>query len=663
MKTAQVIKLVPRRNVGIWVRVSTEFQAQGDSPLHHEARARERAEDKGWEVAQVYHLEAVSGKSILWHSETQRMLQDIKSGVISGLIVSKFARLVRNTRELLEITGIFRTHNAELISLDEPIDTTTSSGRLFVTVMSGLAEWEREEIASRVSASVPIRAKLGKPLGGPAPFGYRWEEKKMLIDTKEAPIRKLMYELFLEHRRKKTVARLLNAAGYKTRNGGKFSDTTVDRLLRDSSAKGLRRANYTCSVSNKKAWILKPESKWVFVPIEPIVSEEIWSKANQLLDAQRSKLSRSGTKAVHLFSGAFCGCGKKMYKPSNTRKYVCYTCRRKIEPEMLESVFLSCVESMFTLSNVGSLFARAHAELLEKRSLLKSIAQARDERRDEMDRLYQLYISGEFDEKELGRFYRPLKAQLQQYEGEIATLEGEIAALEYRSASPAVTVDEVRKIVGKWWPEASSDARRSFVESFVRKMEVQSNSIIVSFHCLGKPPKLGDVDFGPLALLCGLEVSMPIVLPKARQPQTLGEHLKHRRLELKLTQKEAGQQIGAASDVTYLHWEKDQTDPPFESLPAIMAFIGYDPFPQPKDLPEQLLAKRRKAGWSIRQAAAKLGVDPGTWGGWERGETILFLKHRQAVSQLLDLSPEVLDQAMRTRWNNSHGVTLAVAAA
>ncbi len=137
------------------------------------------------------------------------------------------------------------------------------------------------------------------------------------------------------------------------------------------------------------------------------------------------------------------------------------------------------------------------------------------------------------------------------------------------------------------------------------------------------------------------------------EPQTLGEHVRKRRLELSLTQKQAAERLGV-NPWTVLNWEKDHTEPPIESMPAIIRFLGYDPFPEPKSLAEHLLAKRRAMGWSIKEAARRLGVDEGTWGDWECGQTMLYRRHRELIARLLGLPSEEIHREMEGRWNRSH---------
>lgn len=468
------------KQVGIWIRVSTEDQARGESPEHHERRARLYAEAKGWQVREVYHLEAVSGKSVMGHLEAERMLKDIKSNHISGLIFSKLARLARNTRELLDFADIFNDCNADLISLQEAIDTSTPAGRLFYTMIAAMAQWEREEIASRVAASVPIRAKLGKPLGGQAPFGYRWEGSTMIVDPNEAPVRKLMYELFIKHRRKKAVARMLNEAGHRTRSGSKFSDTTVDRLLRDSTAKGVRRANYAKSLGDGKNWILKPESEWVLTPVEAIISEELWAQCNAILDESRDTRRKPSKTPTHLFSGVlFCHCGQKMYAGYNYPKYVCHDCRNKIGTDDLEDIFVEQLKEFFSSPvDINSYLSQADERLEEKLGLLNALINEEQTVRQQMDMVYKLYLDQTISSTGFGERYMPLEERHKQIDEQIPELQAEIDYMKIQYLSSDQILHEARDLYSRW-SEVAQEDKRTIVENVVEKITLGKEDISI----------------------------------------------------------------------------------------------------------------------------------------------------------------------------------------
>lgn len=476
------------KSVGIWIRVSTEDQVKGESPEHHERRARAYAESKGWSVKKIYRLEAVSGKSVMDRLEAKEMLEDIRVGNITGLIFSKLARLARNTRELLEFADLFRSYNADLISLQESIDTSTPAGRLFYTMIAAMAQWEREEIASRVAASVPIRAKLGKPLGGQAPFGYQWIDKKLIPDPKEAPIRKLIYELFLEHKRKKRVAAILNERGYRTRNDSKFSDTTINRLLRDPMAKGLRRSNYTKSLGTKKHWELKAKVDWVFTEVEAIVSEELWNKCNHILDEQSAKRTPPTRKPVYLFTGlVFCSCGGKMPVPSKSKNYFCSKCKNKIAMDDLEAIFHEQLKTfIFSPDEITKYFDKANQAIKEKEELLESLSKEAKKIREEMDQIIRLYLDKNISQEAVGTHYRPLEERLKQIDEQIPTLQGEIDFLKIQYISSDEVVNDAKDLYSHW-TSLGSEEKRQIVETITNKITISNEDINISLSSIPLP--------------------------------------------------------------------------------------------------------------------------------------------------------------------------------
>ena len=156
-----------------------------------------------------------------------------------------------------------------------------------------------------------------------------------------------------------------------------------------------------------------------------------------------------------------------------------------------------------------------------------------------------------------------------------------------------------------------------------------------------------------------IKISLNSLIPKPYdfEPKSLGEHLRKKRFELRLMQREVAEQLGV-NPWTILNWEKGHTEPPMASIPAIVRFLGYEPFPQPKTLAQHLLAKRREMGWSIKEAARVIGVDPTTWGNWECGQAILYHRHRALIAKTLGLSADALDRKMTRRWNQSHECAL-----
>jgi site-specific DNA recombinase len=479
-KKAKTAELEAKRAVGIWIRVSTEHQAEGESPEVHEHRARAFATAKGWEVREVYHLEAVSGKAVMGHAEAKRMLADVRRGHISALIFSKLARLARNTKELLEFADIFRQEGADLVSLQESIDTSTPAGRLFYSMIAAMAQWEREEIADRINASFSARAKMGKPIAAKMPFGYKVENDKIVIVPSEAPIRKLMFELFAQHKRIKHIIRIMNEAGHRTREGNLWTDTSVGRLLRDPSAKGQYRANFTIGRKKGKPSLNKPVEQWTIIPVEPIVSEELWDQCNRILEANPKKVNR-GKMPVQLFAGKVrCHCGRKMYVETRTSKYVCVDCLNKIPVVDLEAVYIEQLKGFFVSPEaIARHLEMADTHVLEKERVLSVLHDELTKVDVEIKRIYRLHMDEKLDGDSFVEFYNPLKARKAQLNEEIPRLQAEVDLIKINAMSADEIYREADTLYSRWPALEHADKIR-IIDSLVDGIAIGTDEIDIT---------------------------------------------------------------------------------------------------------------------------------------------------------------------------------------
>ena len=477
-----------KKRIGIWIRVSTEDQARGESPEHHEERARAYALAKGWDVAEIYRLEGKSGKSVLEYPESQKMLKDAESGRIEALIFSKLARLARNTKELIELSDRFQEIGVDMVSLQESIDTSTPAGRLLYTVIAALTQWEREEISERVAASVPIRAKLGKSTGGAAVFGYEWKENHLVPHPEEAPIRKKIYETYLKEQRVATTARVLSEAGYRTRKGAKFTAPTVERLIRDTTAKGVRIANRTKSLGEGKAWKLKPESEWVTTPVEPIVEEELWNQCNEILDRHKRKLGGKPKprKTSYLFTGyLFCHCGGVMRVSSNNRKkYVCQKCRNKIPVEDLEEIYRGELERFFvSTEEIDKQLQSAQLHAQSQSDLIKVLDKELASIEKQTDALIDLYSKGAINADSFAERNEPLQQRKAEIQTERNKLQGEADLLKIDLLNANLISEEGVKLSQRW-KKMDFREKRTLVETITGQITIGTEDIHIELYCL-----------------------------------------------------------------------------------------------------------------------------------------------------------------------------------
>jgi transcriptional regulator with XRE-family HTH domain len=136
---------------------------------------------------------------------------------------------------------------------------------------------------------------------------------------------------------------------------------------------------------------------------------------------------------------------------------------------------------------------------------------------------------------------------------------------------------------------------------------------------------------------CSLTLNSPKPPSKyyPKEINTLGDHIRKRRLDLGLLQREVAAKIGV-DEISICNWERQRTLPEIRFIAPIIEFLGYDPFPEPDSFPEKLKTYRMRMGLSQKKLAEKLGIDPSTIMNWERGKHKPVNTYQKLLDQIFE---------------------------
>lgn len=346
--------------VALYVRVSTEEQQEeGYSMEAQKNRCMSFIESQeSWHLSKIYADPGRSAKN-LDRPDVQKMIEGAKNNEFDVLVVYRLDRLVRSVLDLHQLLKIFDSYNVKFKSVTEAFDTTTATGRLFITLVGAMAEWERSNLGERVSFGMEQMTREGKWKGGHVGYGHMHIDGKMVVNEDEARIVRMMYDWYLSGMSDRKIASELRKRGIMTRGGAEWSESHVRYTLTNPKNKGdLRHGLY------------KEESKQFIVEdiYPPIVDESTFNRSMSVRDARRTSHSRQAT-SDHYFSGILtCArCGKSlvghMTKANGIRRknYVCIGKRHfecdmpSISERIIEHNFLKEIRRSIKNENINQI--------------------------------------------------------------------------------------------------------------------------------------------------------------------------------------------------------------------------------------------------------------------------------------------------------------------
>ena len=309
-----------RKRVAAYCRVSTDHEDQANSFESQQRYFRQYIErNPDWELYEIFADEGISGTNTKKRSEFKRMIACAKEGDFDLIITKEISRFARNTLDSIYYTRDLKKHGVGVIFMNDNINTLDGDAELRLAIMSSIAQEESRKTSERVKWGQKRRMEQGVVFGR-SMLGYDVKDGKMTINEDGAKIVRLIFHKFAnENKGTHVIARELREAGITPMRVKEWSNTVILRVIRNEKYCGdlVQMKTFTPDFLSHEKKYNRGEEEFVIIKDhhEPIVSRELFEKANRILDEK--SLTQEG-KAKHSnrypFSGKIkCGCCGSSY--------------------------------------------------------------------------------------------------------------------------------------------------------------------------------------------------------------------------------------------------------------------------------------------------------------------------------------------------------------
>ena len=355
MKKVKNKTTVVKKRCAIYTRKSSEEGLEQEfNSLHAQRDAGEAyinsQKHEGWVLMPDYYDDGGFSGGNVERPALQRLVRDVKAGLIDIVVVYKVDRLSRSLADFALLVDLFDKHEVSFVSVTQQFNTTSSMGRLTLNILLSFAQFEREVTSERIRDKFLRSKKKGMWMGGNPPLGYDVNERKLTINLEEAELVKLIFRTFVKTRSIIGTCEALNQKGYKTkaiplhngtvRGGLPFAKNTVYRILKNRI--------YIGEIGNKGEWFPGEH--------QPIVTMDLWAKTHGTFDIHAQLRSREShnRKNPSFLKGLLFGPDGHALSNSSTRKngkqfryYVSYTAQAKgYDKSPLPPLSANTVETM-----------------------------------------------------------------------------------------------------------------------------------------------------------------------------------------------------------------------------------------------------------------------------------------------------------------------------